>query len=389
MEGEHLIKNEMYPKPMHAVLPYVRRQFDALPEAGKRLFFNTLGTGMIPPLGYRMTDNIKVFEQGYGVEPGEEGKLPRILITYTMFSDRSGVSEPPGSFVRALVEVNGDMLSEAGYHVEPWEAGRTAMSEPEFAAEVLSALADAADARLARGYTLPVEAPPEPSPAELWAGEVGEVPEGGPGVLYRVVWQRPDGDAVAGNPLSEVGFESDAEGLEGVHVTTLAGAREWFSKLVEDYDREPAAWLVRIDRPEGSVLVGDPQFAIPDERMALPSWVLVAEAGSLRGEVEADFGPEDLMESAPDGVDMDPDVVEVRRLLAGLKEPGESEARLGEALRELEAVRRAEPAEEPAIAPADPRRAVRVIEAAVRASVARTPSPPEREAARGGKGMGI
>ena len=388
MEGKHPITYEAYPKPMHAVLPYVRRQFDALPEGGKRLFFNTLGTGMIAPLGYRMTDNIKVLEQGYGVEPGEEGKLPRILITYTMFIDRSVVSEPPGSFVRALVVANGDMLPDAGYHVEPWEAGRTAMSDPAFAAEVLSALADAADARLARGYTLPVEAPPEPSPAELWAEEVGEVAEGGPGGLYRVVWQRPDGDAVAGNPLSEVGFESDAEGLEGVHVTTLAGAREWFSKLVEDYDREPEAWVVRIDRPEGSVLIGDPQFAIPDERMALPSWVLVAEAGSLRGEVEASFGPEDLMETGL-GVDMDPDVAEVRRLLAGLKEPGEGEARLGEALRELEAVRRAEPAEEPAPAAPDPRRAVRVIEAAVRAGVARTPSPPEREAARGGKGIGI
>lgn len=387
MEGEHPIKNEMYPKPMHAVLPYVRRQFDALPEAGKRLFFNTLGTGMIPPLGYRMTDNLKVLEQGYGVESGEEGKLPRILITYTMFHDRSGVSEPPGSFVRALVVANGDMLPEARYRDDPWEAGTTAMSDPAFAADVLSALADAADARLARGYTLPVEAPPEPSPAELWAGEVGEVAEGGPGVLYRVVWQRPDGDAIAGNPLSEIGFEADAEGLEGIHVTTLAGAREWFTKLVEDYDREPEAWVIRIDRPEGSVLVGDPQFAIPDERMALPSWVLVAEAGSLQGEVEASFGLEDLMDSGFGSVAED--VAEVRRRLAGLREPGEGEARLGEALRELEAVRRAEPAEEPAPAAPDPRRAVRVIEAAVRAGVARTPSPPECEAARGGKGIGI
>jgi hypothetical protein len=76
------------------------------------------------------------------------------------------------------------------------------------------------------------------------------------GTCERIVWEKDS--VIETNELDDVGLGPNVPGVYGVHVTS--DIEFWFNQLVEDYGRDPLAYVVEIICLESDVLVEDNQI---------------------------------------------------------------------------------------------------------------------------------
>lgn len=76
------------------------------------------------------------------------------------------------------------------------------------------------------------------------------------GTCERVVWEK-DGQ-IETNELDEVGLGPNVAGVYGVHITS--DVEFWFNQLVNDYGRDPLAYVIEIKCLDTDVLVEDNQI---------------------------------------------------------------------------------------------------------------------------------
>lgn len=76
------------------------------------------------------------------------------------------------------------------------------------------------------------------------------------GTCERVVWDKEN--IIDTNELSDVGLGPNVPGVYGLHVTS--DLEFWFTQLVNDYDRDPLAYVIEINCLDTDVLVEDNQI---------------------------------------------------------------------------------------------------------------------------------
>jgi hypothetical protein len=116
-------------------------------------------------------------------------------------------------------------------------------------------------------------------------------------VWERVVWRHEP--TIKPNRLDQVGLAENSNEFPALRALHVGDPDFWFSKLVNDYDRKPRAWVIEIYPVEGDMLADDPQYNIPDvDGNKATSKVLITRRSVLKEGEDFDFvrelGEDDL-----------------------------------------------------------------------------------------------
>ena len=104
----------------------------------------------------------------------------------------------------------------------------------------------------------------------------------------RVVWDHKS--SIKTHKLGDIDLDpngAEFPTLRGIHV---GDPDFWFKQLVNDYNREPRAWVIDILPVEGDVYIKDPNYTIPPEFGEKgDSYVLITKRTSLKEGVDFDY----------------------------------------------------------------------------------------------------
>lgn len=126
------------------------------------------------------------------------------------------------------------------------------------------------------------------------------------GTCDRVVWEHAS--VIETNDLDEVGLEPSVAGVYGLHVTS--DVEFWFTQLVNDYNRDPLAYVIEITCLDTDVLVEDNQIMDRDAVSASSHVLLTNRKQLILGtdfKIVRTLTEADLEEQEPEEEDGDED----------------------------------------------------------------------------------